>query len=292
MIYLRTTDLLLSAPVTHTSTDWQVATDLQFTNIISQSIGDRVNLSSILFDVRLDSSIKYYARSRVLLSTGYTAWSNIDIFTPTNITDSGVNAPIPSLVTLPTISITGGPDAVSLLNAVITVGGVSTTAGAAHTSTTYLIEDMNGLCVWNSDRDAAGKLSKNIPVGVLSANTLYRLRVLVHVESQDTSQLCTYTFRTVDRTHGLVIPSLASVPPTANLVVDVNIQYGITHANGLLYSITNGKATLVGTYNGAGANSNIITIPAASLKPLQTYLLHIDTSNASIWDQRTFTTTA
>ena len=292
MIYLRTTDLLLSNGITHTSTDWQVADDLQFTNIIAQSIGDNINLSSILFDVRLSSSIKYYARSRVLLSTGYTAWSNIDIFTPQNITDSGVNAPIPSLVTLPTISITGGPNNVTLMNPVITLGSISTTNGAQHMSTTYLIEDMSGNPIWVSARDTSSKISKTIPLGKLSANTMYRLRILVHVDSEDTSQLCTYTFKTQDRTHGLIIPSLASISPTVNLILDVNVQYGITFANSKLYSMVNREATLVGNYNGAGVNHNIITIPASALKPLSTYLLHIDTNNASIWDQRIFTTTA
>jgi len=292
MIYLRITDLLLSPPVTHTSTDWQVADDLQFTNIIAESIGDVTNRSSILFDVRLSSTTKYYARSRVLLSTGYTAWSNIDIFTPSDITDSGVNAPIPSLVTLPTISITGGPSAVTLMNPVITLGSISTTNGAQHMSTTYLIEDMNGAPVWLSAKDVPGKTSKTIPIGKLTENTMYRLRILVHVDSEDTSQLCTYTFKTENRTHGLVISSLASISPIVDKVIDVNIQYGITYANATLYSMLNGNATLAGTYNGAGANSNIITIPATSLKPLSTYLLHISTNDASIWDQKLFTTTA
>jgi len=290
MIYLRISDLFLSPPVTHVSTDWQVASDQQFNTIVASSIGDKVNLSAILLDVRLDPAIQYYARSRVLLSTGYTAWSNIDIFTPTNVADSSVNAPVPCLVSLPNISIDGG-GAVGLIGSYINITGVSTTTGASHVSTTYVIETLSGIPVWNVDREMVGKTHMLIPANILQPGTAYRLRVMLHTDSNDTSQVVTETFLTETRTHGLVMNKLADVKPNVDMVIVASVTPGITATAGALYSIINGVSRLVGTYPGAGVKSNVITIPAASLHPVTKYLLRVNTSDPKIWDQLTFVTT-
>jgi len=291
MIYLRISDLLLSPPVTQISTDWQVATDRQFTAITASSIGDTVNLSAILIDVRLDPAIPYYARSRVLLSTGYTAWSNIDIFTPSSVSDASINAPIPCLVSLPSITMSGGVSNVGLIGSYIDITGVSTTTGSAHLSTTYVIESMTGMPVWNVDKEVPGKTHMLIPANVLQPGTAYRLRVMLHTDSNDTSQIITVTFKTESRTSGLVLNTLGNVSPNTNMAINVSIATGVTSSTGSLYAITSGVSRLVGTYAGTGVNGSVITIPAADLHPVTKYLLRVNTSDPSIWEQMVFVTT-
>jgi len=292
MIYLRMTDLLLSPPVTHISTDWQVASDLQFTTIIAQSLGDTVNLSTMLFNNPLDPEIKYYARGRVLLSTGYTAWSNIDIFTPEDVGSGTTHAPLPSLVTIPQIALTNSGLDVPTYGAVINISPVDTLGSAAHESTSYVIEDSNGIPVWSSLYNVDNKSTKVIPPDVLIPNSLYRLRVLVHVDSRDTAQLVTTTFKTETRTQGLLMGGLTKVDPNASLTVDITPDVTVTGVTAILYANINGTLTQVATYTATGAMGNIITVPSAALKPNTKYLLRVNTSNPAIWDHRSFTTTA
>lgn len=65
---------------THLSTDWQVATDVNFTNIIDESLNDTTNLTSYTTG-NLTVSTVYYVRARYK-STSYTsAYSNAISFT-------------------------------------------------------------------------------------------------------------------------------------------------------------------------------------------------------------------
>jgi len=290
MIFLRISDLLLSPPVTHTLTDWQVASDLQFANIVSQSIGDHVNLTSILLETPLDPAIKYYARGRVLLSTGYTAWSNIDIFQPQDVGLNNPHVSLPSLVTVPAISVTNNGVDVPTLNTTITVGSIDTLGGAKHQSTSYVLEDMSGKAIWNSLYDVADRQSKVIPAGIMGPNTLYRVRVMVHADSGDTSQVVTLTMKTESRTKGLIITGLNNIDSSVNTTVDVKPEAGVSGISATLYTVANTKMSTVNTYTATGALSNIITLLATDLRPSTTYILRINTNNASTWDQRLFTT--
>jgi len=292
MIYLRMTDLLLSPPITHISTDWQVASDLQFATIVAQSLGDTVNLSTMLFNNPLDSGVKYYARGRVLLSTGYTAWSNIDIFTPEDVGSGTTHAPLPSLVTIPQITLTSSGLNVPTYGAVITISPVDTLGSATHESTSYVIEDSNGIPVWSSLYNVDDKSTKVIPPDVLMPNSMYRLRVMVHVDSRDTAQLVTTTFKTETRTKGLLMGGLTMVDPNVPLTVDITPDVTVTGVTAILYANINGSLTHVATYTATGAMGNIITVPSATLIPNTKYLLRVNTSNPAIWDHRSFTTTA
>jgi len=290
MIYLRITDLLLSPPVTHINTDWQVSSNMQFTNITVQSLGDTTNLTSILFDTPLDPAIKYYARSRVLLSTGYTAWSNIDIFTPQNVPDNTINAPLPSLVSLPAITITGNGNNVPIFGTTINIAPVSTLGGANHKSTSYVLEDIDGKVVWKSLYNVKDRNKKVIPPYIMLPSTIYRIRILIHTDSNDSSQVLTTTIKTAARSKGLIINNLEGSLSTADLHVDIMSSSSISGIVGTLYSIINDQTSVVGTYTAGGVASNVITVPAASLRPATKYIIRIATSDPSIWDQKVFNT--
>jgi len=291
MIYLQITDLKLSPPVTHTYTDWEVASDLQFTNIIASSLGDTTNLTSIYLDTALDPALKYYARARMLLSVGYTAWSNINIFQPDNVNDSTVNLPLPSIVTIPSVSV-GDVNNVSIEKATIAITGVDTLGGATHETTTYVLETLSGKLVWESRDNYNNKLAIDIPPYIMQPNRVYRLRVLVKTDSRDTSQVVTTTFKTETRTSGLIMSSLDSVYVNTILGVDVAPLANVTSYVGELYAIVNESAVLIGSYTATGTLGTLIEIPAGTMKPSTRYVLRINTSDPLIWDHYDFITNA
>jgi len=290
MIHLRMTDLLLTAPVTHTSTDWQVASDMQFTTIIAESLGDVNNLSAILFNQQLDPAVQYYARARSLLSTGYTAWSNIDIFTPTDIMDGVSQTALPATVSVPQVSITNNGIDVPVFNTTITLANVVSTGNTTHESTSYILEDIYGKPIWSSLNNVDDKLTKIIPPDVLTINRVYRLRVLVHTDSNDTSQLVTTTIKTESRTRGLIITATDHVDATVDMFIDVAPTTGVTSITGNLWGVVNKELVSIGTYVGSGVSGNIIQVPALDLKPANKYILVVNTNDIAIWDQRTFHT--
>ena len=75
---------------THLSSDWQIATDSAFTNIIAQSIDDTVNKTSWTFSPAVADNATLYLRVRYKGTTyGHGAWSSTIIFstgTVNNIT--------------------------------------------------------------------------------------------------------------------------------------------------------------------------------------------------------------
>ena len=289
MIYLTISDLALSPPVTHLSTDWQVSDNVNFNTTIAQSLGDTANLTSIMFDVVLDSQIQYYARSRVRLSTGYTAWSNIDIFTPKNINDSNINMPLPSIISLPKISMPNNGIDVPIMNATITVAPIDTLGTAVHTSTSYVVEDINGVPVWTNMYNVTDRNTISIPMNVLNLNTAYRARVMIHTDSNDTSQLATFTFKTETPTQELVVNNLEAVSSRTNLQIDVIRIPGVTSFTAELYSYVNRTPKHLRSITGTGHLKNILTVPAADLNPRTPYMIRINTNNPNIWAYRFFT---
>lgn len=72
---------------THLSTDWQIASDVGFTNIVKQSISNTTNKTSIGSSQlgNLVSGTVYYVRTRYRGTlVGYTGWSNPVMFTAQN----------------------------------------------------------------------------------------------------------------------------------------------------------------------------------------------------------------
>lgn len=89
----------------HVSTDWQVATDAAFTNIVFSSISDQVNKESIQVNSGLNYAGMYYARCRhkadIAASNGtsYSEWSPVVKFTA--MADNRV-------VQTPSVDVSGG----------------------------------------------------------------------------------------------------------------------------------------------------------------------------------------
>lgn len=188
MVVIRITDLDIPTGVTHLATDWQIATDELFSNVIIESLDDQTNLTSITFNDSLDPDDRYYARARVLLTTGWTIWGNIDIFIIEDVFDTDDNLDMPGVITPPTITTDSDVNnhIPSLFN--ISVSGFSTTGTGSHHATSYFIVDLDGKYIWSDVYDEINKDTILIDEIILEPGKVYLIKAMLHSTSGDTSQ--------------------------------------------------------------------------------------------------------
>ena len=105
MVLLRVESLELDPNVKVIAMDWQLSDTINFKNILAESIGDTVNINSILFNMVLEPGVKYYARARALLEgRGYTIWGNLDVFKVKTYNDFENTTDLPTPVATPIVS--------------------------------------------------------------------------------------------------------------------------------------------------------------------------------------------
>ena len=154
---------------THDKSDWEVATDDTFTNIVFSSYDDTTNLTSITMS-GLSTVTQYYSRVRYHGSSlGWSDWSttvsftteDIYIQTPTNQSPSDGATDIGETPTLnaDTFNCVNGSD--------------------THTSSDWQIYSDSSLStlVWESVDDTTNLESIDVPSGNLSTSTTYYWRV-------------------------------------------------------------------------------------------------------------------
>lgn len=204
MVVLRINNTDLPTGWSHTATDWQISTSVNFSNILVSSMNDSVNLTTIVFNNNLELGVKYYGRARMLLNTGFTEWSNIDVFTPKDIDEVSLLMDIPSIITAPTLRSKYDLNAHPSKHFTIYVNnGFSTLGNATHESTSWIIEDDTGKPIWSSFNDKENLLSLTI-TGNLALNKVYRIHASLHGTNGDSSQYGTITFYTSDSSNFLI----------------------------------------------------------------------------------------
>jgi hypothetical protein len=153
---------------THQSTDWQIATDSSFNNIVKQSLGDTESLESWdVTDLPRDTTL--YLRARHHGATlGASEWSTPITFKTVN---EYINTPA---ITAPVNGASDVPE-----SPVIEASAFATTPGGAdtHLATNWQIKTAEGLLVWSSLNDAQNKTSVVIPAGILEVATAYTVEV-------------------------------------------------------------------------------------------------------------------
>ena len=153
---------------THQSTDWQIATDSSFNNIVKQSLGDTESLES--WDVTgLPRDTTLYLRARHHGATlGASEWSTPITFKTVN---QYINTPA---ITAPVNGATDIPE-----QPVIEASAFATTPGSAdtHLATNWQVKTAEGLLVWSSMNNAQHKNSIVIPAGILQESTTYTVEV-------------------------------------------------------------------------------------------------------------------
>jgi len=173
----------------HETTDWEIATSPLFKeeDIVASSRDDEVNLTSIIFDVDLDTDKTYYSRARVVCDRAIFEWSKTDILKPTDFIKVAFNHAIPSVVMKPTITLDF--DVMNFPSTMFTIktNDINTTSNASHEYTSYIIEDMLGNPVYTKLVDKENLTSKLIGDVKLEEGRPYVIKVSHTATSNDTS---------------------------------------------------------------------------------------------------------
>jgi len=275
MVAIRITDLDLPTGVKHTATDWQIATDPLFSNIILESLDDTKNLTSIMWTNILDPDNKYYARARSLLNTGWTIWGNLDIFIPKDVYTIDNNIDMPGTVTPPTIKTN------SLINNhiptmfTITVSDFNTTGTAIHTATSYIITDINGKYVWSNIYNEVDKDSILVDQPILKRGNVYLIKAAFHTSSDDVSQFSTLAIHVVKQEVMIVGPNYDFNVTIPN-VLRFKYLCDATSSIWDIYAVENDGLTKVTSIHSMRGDPHSIVIPPNSLKTGQIYYVGIE----------------
>lgn len=346
MIILDAISLDLDKKVDHLATTWEVSDDLDFINIILRSEEDYKNKLNIIFSQNLDPNIRYYARARALLSTGWTEWGNVEVFKVINnndlrpqdifptrvsiprietyrmLTDSGSNlldaiestTPIeniqPNKVIKPTENEINKVGDDQLFNTNVEVRellylidpsehdltlfeiwakGFQIIGNAKHIATSYWIENSVGEIIWASLVNRINRVKLPVKDIILKSNEMYRIRVVFHTDSNDVSQIGTYTIITGGCNSINLISYLDQVGYDKEL--DLQIDY-IDNLNNVVWEILSLDLGII-TSVWLNRTSNIINkVPANTLKPNSNYLLRIKTNLGGCYKYYPFITTA
>jgi hypothetical protein len=173
----------------HVSSDWQVATDPSFINVVASSLEDTVNLTQWQVSPALDLETTYYARVRHRGNTlGISSWSTTVMFT----TAARPDTPI-------IISPTNGQIDVEE-NPTITTSAFSSPVAENHQATDWEIRLVsNNSLVWSSYNNTSNKTSITVPSGVLNESTEYLIRVRYIGSQLGASAWGTSTFTTEEQ---------------------------------------------------------------------------------------------
>lgn len=289
MVVLRLTELTLDSQVEHLATDWQVSTTLAFNNVILESIEDYDNKSSISFSSVLDPNRQYYARARALLSTGYTVWGNLDVFTPTNVYDLDKVNDIPSRVSIPVLNTSSDPKNHDASLFTLTVSGFDVVGNATHLSTSWFIEKFNGDVVWSKIKDELHKESINVNDLVLEDNEVYRIKAMFHSTSNDSSQLATKTIHVRNNTGVTLSTELAQINVHNDTTLRVFPSVDLETVEWEILFINNELITTV--WSATEINSKLTTtLLADTLKENTLYLLRIKSNVSDSWKYYPFFT--
>lgn len=109
---------MITGSDTHISSDWQIASDNAFTNIVAQTLNDTTNKTSWTISPSIANNVTYYLRVRYKGTTyGYGDWSSTIIFT----TGTANNVTTEEAVLVP---LSGDASNSGLFGASVTIDGV------------------------------------------------------------------------------------------------------------------------------------------------------------------------
>lgn len=290
MVVIRVGNLELGPGVTHLATDYEVATDLQFNNLIINIKGETVNLTTIILDNILDPGIFYYCRTKCLLSTGYTYYSNIHKFQPLDVRRVDFDVDMPSALGVPRILSNSINELHQPTLFTLSAGGFTAVGNGKLESTTWLIEDLDGNVIWERVRDENNTFNIDVYDIILKNNTVYRIRAIFHSTSGDSSQVGTTTIRTGNNKYTNVLTVLNNVIASELTTIKLMHKPEITHIEYEIVNISDGVITTID--NTVNSTGDIFTynIPIGIIKDSKSYVLKVKTNLDTVWNYIPFTT--
>lgn len=151
----------------HTSSQWQVARDAGFTDIVSEGIVDSGNLTRYTA-YNLPRNTTFYVRVRYISDIGDSGWSSTSFFTTV---DQQINQP--------TLSIVGGDfDVQDTPTFTSSTFSTSPADSDTHVASNWVLRDaLTEDIVWQLINSTSNKVSLTLPRGVLEEDTLYTMEV-------------------------------------------------------------------------------------------------------------------
>ncbi len=280
MVVLRIKELELDDQTDHLATDWEVSRTISFNDVVLRSLEDYSNKTSIVFNEILDPNIKWYARARALLSTGYTTWGNLDVFTPKNINDLDQNEDMPSRVATPTITTDSNTTNHDSTLFTINATGFSVVGTATHLATSWFIEDINNNIIWSKLNDETNKTSILVNNTLLKSNSIYRIKAIFHSTSNDASQISTLTIKVAGGDEVEVLTYLDGLDYTVDNVITIANVVGLTNVDWEVISLDKNLSEII--WNNSTI-SNYTILPANKLKDSTRYLFRIKTNISNSW---------
>lgn len=265
--------------IAHIATDWEIASNLSFSDVILKSEADKVNLTSIIFNEVLDPNKKWYARARVLLETGYTIWGNIDVILPADEDDVVNDADdMPTLVAVPQLSTNSNQYNHTPTMFTITASGFMVIGTAGHESTSWFIEDLDGNVIWSNLYNTIYKTSIEVNDILLKTKTVYRIKAIFHSTSGDSSSIASMPIQITDNDDILLLSYIDVIDPEVENTLEIAKIDGVTEVTWEIISFLNNFSQSVLTQTTTGDEYNKLTIPSRKLKQSSSFLLRIKTN--------------
>jgi len=290
MVTARLIDIDIPASIQHISTDWDIATDRLFENIVCTSREDAVNKTAIKFNEVLDPSVKYFGRARTILSTGPTFWGNIDVFVPTSYNDKTIDINPPSMVNTPNLSLTESLTNHPLTGFKVYANGFSATSDAIHSDTSWFLEELDGSLLWSSVHDTYNKTSVGVFTRVLKPNHVYRIRCVFHSSSNDSTQVASKTFTTRGKNEISLDTFLYNVKPETDLRITLKHNYKAKVIDWVLYSLE--ASSLVKIWDAKTENDELdqAVVPKELMFDSKIYVLKVKADTDNFQSVYSFTT--
>lgn len=257
--------------------DWQVSEDMTFSRdkIKIESLNNKESLTSLVLGDSLDPNVKWCGRVRHLLSTGWTEWSNIDVFTPTTTESIVANDDIPTRVSIPIITTDSDPANHDSTLFTITAEGFSVIGNAGHVATTYFIEDMNSNVIWSNEYDLINKTKFTVRDIVLQSGALYRIKAMFHASSNDTSLIASKSILVDGGKEINLAKYLDVIKHDEDYEIEINKIDGVDSFIFEIIALDDNNSLVVWKKETTGENYNKATIPANTLKRDKYYYLRV-----------------
>lgn len=169
----------------------------------------------------------------------------------------------------------------------IWVDGFEVIGNASLKATSYWIEDTDGNVIWKSLVDNVNRNKIKVQDLILKSDKTYRIRAVFHTNSNDVSQIATYTITTTGCDKIKLISYLDQVPYDKNVDLQLEWVEGINlvkweilqHSLGIIKSVWKSETTTI-----------INRIPAGVLSVNSNYLLRIQTNLSDCYKYYPFIT--
>jgi len=218
MVVLMFKNLDIPEGFTHKASDWQIAHDKYFKDIVVESRNDDKHLTSILFDVDLDPDKTYFARARVIMDYGPSDWSDIDIVRTEDLNQIDLDIDIPSTVGAPEVKVDFPYSRVPQTGFSVSTDNFSSNSNSKHLATDYFITTLDGTVVY-SELGNETNLNKFLVKGVLlPTNNFYKIKVAHISSSNDVSEFGERL---------IYVPDASEIELTKNINGKTASQYGL-----------------------------------------------------------------